>query len=73
METFSFLILSYRLLSQSAQWKFLVLSRDIFREMFYSRILLEKKKEKLKRGNSTAKQRLGKLLKLDKLGGRYVR
>eukprot|EP00794_Sanderia_malayensis_P006232 gene6232-6948_t len=35
--------------------------------------LLEKKKDRVKKGNSTAKQRLGKLLKLDKLGGRYVR
>ncbi len=33
----------------------------------------EKDKEKVKKGNTTAKQRLGKLLKLDKLGGRYVR
>lgn len=34
---------------------------------------IEKRKEKIRRGSTTAKQRLGKLLKLDKLGGRYLR
>ena len=34
---------------------------------------LERKKDKLRRGHATAKQRLGKLLKLDKLTGRYIR
>eukprot|EP00795_Rhopilema_esculentum_P002491 gene2491-18154_t len=33
----------------------------------------DKKREKIRKGSTTAKQRLGKLLKLDKLGGRYVR